>query len=100
MDKEKRIQQILEAGLVLAELLGLENVSRRRLAEKIGCSEGLINRYYGDIQGVQAAVKAEATLRNIRLPDNTEAALLGATLRKVKGYGGARRGAGRPAIKP
>ncbi len=100
MQQEKRSAQLLEVGARLAVKHGLSNVTRRHIAEKAECSEGLVSVYLGNLKDMRASLKKHARKLGLVLPDKDAEAQLGAKLRKAKGYGGARRGAGRPAIKP
>lgn len=96
MQKDERTSKLLEIGVKVAAKHGLANVTRRHIAEKGECSESLVNVYLGNLTAMRAAIKKHAKKQGVALPDKDAEALLGAKLRKSKGYGGARRGAGRP----
>jgi AcrR family transcriptional regulator len=55
-DKEARIHSMIDAAISLFSEEGYEAVSTRRIAERAGCSETLIFRYFGGKRGLLLAI--------------------------------------------
>ena len=51
-----RIQEILNAAMELAESTALRDITRELVAEKAGCTNGLINHYFGTVEKLRDAV--------------------------------------------
>ena len=74
-DKERRQRSLIEAATTVFAEHGYDAATTREVAERAGCSEGLIHRYFGGKRGLLRAVmesKAAEVLRGIRsaLPDH------------------------------
>jgi AcrR family transcriptional regulator len=73
-DKEKRQRSLIEAANAVFAEHGYDAATTREVAERAGCSEGLIHRYFGGKRGLLRAVmesKAAAVLDGFSsaLPD-------------------------------
>jgi AcrR family transcriptional regulator len=73
-DKEKRQRSLIEAANAVFAEHGYDAATTREVAERAGCSEGLIHRYFGGKRGLLLAVvesKAAAVLDEFSsaLPD-------------------------------
>ncbi len=55
-DKEARMQAMIDAAVALFSEEGYSAVSTRRIAERAGCSETLLFRYFGDKRGLLMAI--------------------------------------------
>lgn len=55
-DKEGRQAALLEAGTAVFAELGYDAATTRAVAERAGCSEGLIHRYFGGKNGLLIAI--------------------------------------------
>ena len=55
-DKEARMQVMIDAAVALFSEEGYSAVSTRRIAERAGCSETLLFRYFGDKRGLLMAI--------------------------------------------
>lgn len=63
MVPDDRRRQYLEAGLVLMRDYGVKAVTRVALAAETGTTDGLINRYFGNREGLRTAIMVEAVGR-------------------------------------
>ena len=73
-DKERRQRSLIEAANAVFAEHGYDAATTREVAERAGCSEGLIHRYFGGKRGLLLAVmesKAGEVLEGLRsaLPD-------------------------------
>lgn len=64
---KERKELILSAALRLAAKVGYTNIRRDAVAEEAGCSNGLVNEYYGTVGQLQRDVMREA-VRTKNLP--------------------------------
>ena len=55
-DKEKRQRSLIEAANAVFAEHGYDAATTREVAERAGCSEGLIHRYFGGKRGLMLAV--------------------------------------------
>jgi AcrR family transcriptional regulator len=55
-DKEKRQRSLIEAATAVFAEHGYDAATTREVAERAGCSEGLIHRYFGGKRGLLRAV--------------------------------------------
>lgn len=55
-DKEGRQQALIAAGTAVFAELGYDAATTRAVAERAGCSEGLIHRYFGGKHGLLLAI--------------------------------------------
>ena len=63
---DTRKQEIVEAALRIAEEVGLCGVTRDEVADRAGCSAGLVNHYFGTMSQLQRATIGEAVrVRNL-----------------------------------
>ena len=66
MRSDTRKQEIVEAALRIAEEVGLCGVTRDEVADRAGCSAGLVNHYFGTMVQLQRATIGEAVrVRNL-----------------------------------
>jgi len=56
LDPQERKKQILRAGCALARKHGVDNITRVMVADKLGISHGMVNRYFGDRKKFREAV--------------------------------------------
>jgi TetR/AcrR family transcriptional regulator, regulator of cefoperazone and chloramphenicol sensitivity len=75
-DKEARMRAMTDAAVALFSEEGYAAVTTRRIAERAGCSETLLFRYFGDKHGLLLAVcnglwdqRADQRAARINLPD-------------------------------
>jgi AcrR family transcriptional regulator len=73
-DKDRRQRSLIEAANAVFAEHGYDAATTREVAERAGCSEGLIHRYFGGKRGLLLAVmecKAAEVLEGLRaaLPD-------------------------------
>ena len=73
-DKDRRQRSLIEAATAVFAEHGYDAATTRAVAERAGCSEGLIHRYFGGKRGLLRAVmesKAAEVLEGLRsaLPD-------------------------------
>ena len=73
-DKDRRQRSLIEAATAVFAEHGYDAATTRAVAERAGCSEGLIHRYFGGKRGLLRAVmesKAAQVLEGLRsaLPD-------------------------------
>jgi len=78
-DKERRQRSLIEAATTVFAEHGYDAATTREVAERAGCSEGLIHRYFGGKRGLLLAVmesKAAEVLEGLRsaLPDRDSVA--------------------------
>ncbi len=57
MTPKARKRQLLDAAVELAKVHGADKITRVMVADATGTSEGLVNRYFTDRDGLRAAVK-------------------------------------------
>jgi len=55
-----RRRQILATAVKLSRRKGYRNITRDGVAEEAGVSQGLVNRYFGSIDGLRDAVMKQA----------------------------------------
>src|SRR5882724_2863369 len=63
-DKDQRQRCLVESGMQVFAEKGYDAATTREVAERAGCSEGLIHRYFGGKRGLLLAIldaKAERT---------------------------------------
>jgi AcrR family transcriptional regulator len=60
MSADERTAQLVKTGYTIARTKGIRKVTRAAIARETGVSDGLINRYFGDREGLRAAVLAHA----------------------------------------
>jgi len=60
---EVRREQILEAALVLALNDGYTRITRDGVADKAGVSQGLVNMYFGNMEGLRTELMRYAVAR-------------------------------------
>jgi AcrR family transcriptional regulator len=60
MTADDRTAQLTQAGYHIAKTKGIKKVTRAAVARDTGVSTGLINRYFGDREGLRAAVLEKA----------------------------------------
>lgn len=59
-DIKARRNEMLDAAIQLAELSGYTTVTRQWIADRVGCSPQLVNRYLGNLTEVRAQLLARA----------------------------------------
>ena len=59
-DITARCNAMLDAAIQLAERRGYTNVTRAQIADRVGCSPQLVNRYLGNLMQVRAQLLARA----------------------------------------
>jgi len=64
MKPDTRREQVLAAAVREAERVGFSNVSRKDIAARAGCSEGLIRHYLGNLTELRRAIMGEAIRTN------------------------------------
>lgn len=64
MNPETRRAGVLSAAVKEAEKVGFNNVSRKAIAARAGCSEGLVRHYLGNLTELHRAVIGEAIRTN------------------------------------
>lgn len=60
MTPDARTKQILAAATKLSRRQGYRKITRDGVAAEAGTSQGLVNRYFGDIEGLRNAVMTQA----------------------------------------
>lgn len=60
MTKDDRRAQLLATGVALAETYGTHGVTQKMIGEQVGCSPGLLYRYFGTIEKFRSAVMTAA----------------------------------------
>lgn len=60
MNPDSRREQILSAALHEAERVGFANVCRKAIADRAGCSPGLVRHYWGTLPQLHRAIMGEA----------------------------------------
>lgn len=63
MAPAERKQQLLAAGYDMANTKGLGAVNRVQLGKACGVTDGLVSRYFGNADGMYAAILGEAIAR-------------------------------------
>jgi AcrR family transcriptional regulator len=74
-DKEGRQRALVSAAIATFAERGFEAATTREVAERAGCSEGLIHRYFGGKQGLLLAAleqKADTALTALAQPQSTD----------------------------
>lgn len=67
-DRAGRMRAIVQAAVELFAAEGYDGVSTRTIAERAGCSETLLFRYFGGKRGLLLAICNEMTDRNVERP--------------------------------
>lgn len=63
MNPDERKAQMTEAALKIVQRKGVKGLTRVALAEAIGATDGLINRYFGGRDKLRTEIIAEAAAR-------------------------------------
>lgn len=80
----ERKAALLDIGARLVSKHGTTNVTRRMVAEKGKCSEGLVSSYFGATADAQKIYARQTKKLGLPIPDKAQTAALGAKLRKHK----------------
>lgn len=59
MNPEARYKQMLAAGVKIALESDIKNVKRHNVCEACGCSDGMVNKYFGGIENMRNAILCE-----------------------------------------
>lgn len=63
-----RKQQILDAAMVEADKHGYRGITRASVAERAGCSPGLVSFYFGTMKQLHRSIMGEAVrIRHLRI---------------------------------
>ena len=60
---ESRKAELLDTALVLARVVGYQNVERAQLAERCECSTGTVSKYFGTMKNLKRAIISHAIAR-------------------------------------
>ena len=60
---ESRKAELLDTALVLARVVGYQNVERAQLAERCECSTGPVSKYFGTMKNLKRAIISHAIAR-------------------------------------
>lgn len=77
-----RKEELLAAGVALAKKYGVENVTRRMVAEQVGVSDPLVSNYLGHREEMRKSIIKAGKAAGAKFPTGLEAAALGRNLRR------------------
>lgn len=83
-DPKTRKAELLDCGARLCSKWGTANVTRVMVAKATGTTDGLVSRYFGNIEKARKAWERDAKKQGLPIPDAEKSAKLRLKLRAAK----------------